>query len=83
MKDQLTHELSSNHDILYDLKETKAAATWVSQNYFDTDVIPLPEVDGMTVQLRILYLNALLISYRRCFSSGQRVRLPKGETKRS
>jgi hypothetical protein len=45
---------------------------WVRDNYRDLNIIPIPKVNGQDILLRGIYLDALLILYRRCFISGQR-----------
>jgi len=71
-KDRLRHALASHHDIRTDLLYLRACSVWVRDNYYDTQVIPLPKVEGQHVLLRGLYLDALLMLYRKCFNSGQR-----------
>lgn len=74
-QEQLRHTLEAHYDILRDLEYIRDCATWVSQNYLDKQVIPIPEINGRQLFLRDLYLNALLILYRRCFDRKQRGRL--------
>ena len=68
----LRHTLEAHHDILHDLTYVQACAIWVRDNYNDVEVIPVPTIEGQDIMLRGLYLDALLILYRRCFIGGQR-----------
>jgi len=71
-KERLRHRLASHHDIRADLVYLRACCAWVRDNYYDMEIIPVPNVEGQDILLRGLYLDALLMLYRKCFNSGQR-----------
>jgi hypothetical protein len=64
--------LEAHHDIRADLSYVRNCSIWVRDNYHDVGAIPVPKINGQDILLRGLYLDALLILYRRCFASGQR-----------
>ena len=71
-KEQLRHALEAHHDILTDLTYVRDCSIWVRDNYSNMEVIPIPKVNDQDILLRGLYLDALLILYRKCFISSQR-----------
>lgn len=71
-KERLRHALAAHHDIRADLTTIRNCAIWVRDNYCDLQVIPNPRVNGQDILLRGIYLDALLILYRKCFICGQR-----------
>lgn len=64
--------MESLYDIIHDLQSVHDSAVWVSENYFDTNIIPIPHIEDRPIELRGLYLDALLMKYRRCFVTGHR-----------
>jgi hypothetical protein len=78
-RDRLRHQLASHHDIRTDLIYLRACSVWVTANYYDMKIIPIPAVDGQDIMLRGLYLDALLMLYRKCFNNGQRSGLDRSK----
>jgi hypothetical protein len=71
-RDRLQRALEAHHDIRTDFVYIRNCSIWIRDNYHDLKVIPIPIVNGQELLLRGLYLDALLILYRKCFVSGQR-----------
>jgi hypothetical protein len=73
-KERLREELGHAQDIRIDLAEVARSAKWIQENFYDVGAIPRPWVDGHPIDLTRLYLDGLLMLYRKCFTTGRRTR---------